>query len=85
MSPAKRRLLFERLRDLDPHPKSELEYGTPFELLVAVVLSAQATDKSVNKATAKLYPVANTPAKIAAPSASRYDVRAAPALRPRRR
>ena len=66
MSPAKRRLLFERLRDLDPHPKSELEYGTPFELLVAVVLSAQATDKSVNKATAKLYPVANTPAKIAA-------------------
>jgi endonuclease-3 len=66
LSPAKRRLLFERLRDLDPHPKSELEYGTPFELLVAVVLSAQATDKSVNKATAKLYPVANTPAKIAA-------------------
>ena len=65
MSPAKRRLLFERLRDLDPHPKSELEFATPFELLVAVVLSAQATDKSVNKATAKLYPVANTPAKIA--------------------
>ena len=65
MSPAKRRLLFERLRALDPHPKSELEFTTPFELLVAVVLSAQATDKSVNKATAKLYPVANTPAKIA--------------------
>jgi endonuclease III len=66
LSPAKRRLLFERLRDLDPHPKSELEFTTPYELLVAVVLSAQATDKSVNKATAKLYPVANTPATIAA-------------------
>jgi endonuclease-3 len=66
MSPAKRRILFERLRDLDPHPKSELDFTTPYELLVAVVLSAQATDKGVNKATAKLYPVANTPAKIAA-------------------
>jgi endonuclease-3 len=66
VSPAKRRVLFERLRDLDPHPKSELAFGTPFELLVSVVLSAQATDKSVNKATAKLYRVANTPAKIAA-------------------
>jgi endonuclease-3 len=66
VSPAKRRLLFERLRDLDPHPQSELEFHTPFELLVAVVLSAQATDKSVNKATAKLYAVANTPATIAA-------------------
>ena len=66
MSPAKRRILFERLRDLDPHPKSELHFTTPYELLVAVVLSAQATDKGVNKATAKLYPVANTPAKIAA-------------------
>ena len=49
-----------------PEPKSELEYATPYELLVAVVLSAQATDKSVNLATAKLFPVANTPAKIAA-------------------
>src|SRR5436190_21938540 len=65
MSPAKRRTLFERLAALDPHPKSELEYSTPFELLVAVVLSAQSTDKGVNKATAKLFPVANTPAAIA--------------------
>jgi endonuclease-3 len=64
MSPAKRRLLFERLRALDPHPKSELEHKSPFELLVSVVLSAQATDKSVNRATARLYPVANTPARI---------------------
>ena len=65
MSPAKRRTLFERLRALDPHPKSELDYATPFELLVAVVLSAQATDKGVNKATAKLFPVARTPAAFA--------------------
>jgi endonuclease III len=64
MSPARRRTLFERLAALDPHPKSELEYSTPFELLVSVVLSAQATDKGVNKATAKLYRVANTPAAI---------------------
>jgi len=64
MSPAKRRELFERLAALDPHPKSELEYATPFELLVAVVLSAQATDKSVNKATARLYPKARTPAAM---------------------
>ena len=64
MSPAKRRTLFERLAALDPHPKSELEYSTPFELLVSVVLSAQATDKGVNKATAKLYRVASTPAAI---------------------
>ncbi len=66
MSPAKRREMFVRLRALDPHPKSELEYGSPFELLVAVVLSAQATDKSVNKATARLFPVARTPARLAA-------------------
>src|SRR3546814_1278205 len=52
--------------DLDPDPKTELEYSTPFELLVAVVLSAQATDVGVNKATRKLYPVANTPAAILA-------------------
>jgi len=64
MSPAKRHLLFERLRALDPNPKSELTYATPFELLVSVVLSAQATDKSVNKATAKLFTVANTPAAM---------------------
>jgi endonuclease III len=57
-------MLFERLRSLDPNPKSELEYSTPFELLVSVVLSAQATDKGVNKATEKLYRVANTPAAM---------------------
>jgi endonuclease-3 len=56
--------LFSRLRELDPHPTTELVYSTPFELLVAVVLSAQATDVGVNKATRKLYPVANTPQAI---------------------
>jgi endonuclease-3 len=56
--------LFTRLRELDPHPTTELLYGTPFELLVAVVLSAQATDVGVNKATRKLFPVANTPQAI---------------------
>jgi len=56
--------LFSRLRELDPHPTTELAYTTPFELLVAVVLSAQATDVGVNKATKKLYPVANTPQAI---------------------
>ncbi len=61
MNPAKRREIFERLRRQNPNPRSELEYGTPYELLVAVVLSAQATDKSVNLATAKLFPVASTP------------------------
>jgi len=58
--------LFARLRELDPAPTTELDYSTPFELLVAVVLSAQATDVGVNKATRKLYPVANTPATILA-------------------
>ena len=58
--------LFTRLRDANPHPTTELEYTTPFELLVAVVLSAQATDVGVNKATRKLYPIANTPAAILA-------------------
>ena len=53
--------LFTRLRELNPHPTTELVYSTPFELLVAVVLSAQATDVGVNKATRRLYPVANTP------------------------
>jgi endonuclease III len=62
MNPHKRRQIFERLRAANPHPRSELQYRSPFELLVAVVLSAQATDKGVNKATARLYPVANTPA-----------------------
>ncbi len=65
MNMAKRRAIYERLRAANPHPKSELDYSTPFELLVAVVLSAQATDKGVNKATAKLFKVANTPATIA--------------------
>ena len=64
MNPDKRRQIFERLRAADPHPKSELVYRTPYELLVAVVLSAQATDKSVNLATAKLFPVANTPEQM---------------------
>ncbi|WP_300616989.1 endonuclease III [Dokdonella sp.] len=58
--------LFRRLRDLDPSPTTELVYTTPFELLVAVTLSAQATDVGVNKATKKLFPVANTPQAIAA-------------------
>ncbi len=53
--------MFTRLRELNPHPKTELEYSAPFELLVAVALSAQATDVGVNKATRKLFPVANTP------------------------
>jgi endonuclease-3 len=66
VNPAKRRAIFERLRAANPHPTTELEYTTPFELLVAVVLSAQATDKSVNLATRRLFAVANTPAAIAA-------------------
>ena len=65
MNPQKRRAIFERFRAANPQPKTELVYRTPYELLVAVVLSAQATDKSVNLATAKLFPVANTPAKMA--------------------
>ena len=64
MNPAKRQAIFERLRAANPNPKTELEYTTPFELLIAVLLSAQATDVGVNKATRKLYPVANTPAAI---------------------
>ncbi|HLI17433.1 MAG TPA: endonuclease III [Rhodanobacteraceae bacterium] len=58
--------LFRRLRDLDPDPTTELEYRTPFELLVAVILSAQATDRGVNKATKRLFPIANTPERILA-------------------
>jgi endonuclease-3 len=61
MKPAARQELFARLRELDPHPKTELSYASPFELLVAVMLSAQATDIGVNKATKKLFPIANTP------------------------
>jgi len=61
---AKRHEIFRRLHEDNPEPKTELAYSTPFELLVAVTLSAQATDVSVNKATAKLFPVANTPETI---------------------
>jgi endonuclease III len=64
MKPAQRHEFFRRMQELNPHPKSDLEYSTPFELLIAVILSAQATDKSVNVATTKLYRVANTPQKI---------------------
>ena len=66
MSPEKRRKLFERLRSANPHPTTELAYTTPFELLVSVVLSAQATDKSVNAATEELYRDANTPQAVLA-------------------
>ena len=66
MNPQKRRDLYQRLRAGNPAPKTELRYDSVFELLVAVVLSAQATDVSVNKATARLYPVANTPQAILA-------------------
>ena len=65
MNPAKRRELFSRLRAQNPEPRSELSYRSPFELLVAVILSAQATDKSVNLATPRLFAVADTPAKMA--------------------
>ena len=61
MNPARRHEIYSRLRAANPHPKSELDYRTPYELLVAVVLSAQATDKSVNLATAKLFAAAHTP------------------------
>jgi endonuclease III len=64
MNPAKRREIFQRLQQQNPHPTTELEYSTPFELLIAVLLSAQATDISVNAATRLLYPVANTPEKM---------------------
>ena len=64
MNAAKRREIFLRLQAANPHPTTELEYHTPFELLVAVILSAQATDKSVNLATRELFPVANTPQKM---------------------
>ena len=66
MNAAKRLEILTRLRAAHPNPTTELEYSTPFELLVAVILSAQATDKGVNLATRKLFPVANTPAAIAA-------------------
>jgi endonuclease-3 len=61
---AERQAFFERLKSVTPEPKTELNYRSPFELLVAVILSAQATDVGVNKATKKLFPVANTPRAI---------------------
>ncbi|MBK0099489.1 endonuclease III [Erwinia sp. S63] len=66
MNKDKRLQILTRLRDDNPHPTTELYFSSPFELLIAVLLSAQATDVSVNKATAKMYPVANTPAAILA-------------------
>ena len=66
MKPAERHEFFRRLQEINPHPKSDLAYQSSFELLVAVILSAQATDKSVNIATRKLFPVANTPETIVA-------------------
>ena len=64
MKPADRQEFFRRLRENDPAPTTELDYGTPFELLVSVILSAQATDVGVNKATRRLFPRANTPEAI---------------------
>ena len=66
MNPQKRQEIFARFRAANPHPRTELIYASPFELLVAVILSAQATDKGVNKATAELFRVANTPAAVLA-------------------
>ena len=66
MNAQKRLEIFTRLRNENPEPRTELAWSTPFELLIAVLLSAQATDVGVNKATAKLYPVANTPESIRA-------------------
>ena len=66
MKPVDRYELFRRLREVNPNPRTELVYASPFELLIAVILSAQATDVSVNKATRRLYVVANTPAAIIA-------------------
>ena len=64
MNPAAREAFFERLSTINPHPTTELEFNTPFELLVAVTLSAQATDVGVNKATRRLFAIANTPQAI---------------------
>jgi len=66
MNKEKRIEIFSRFRDVNPKPETELNYSSPFELLIAVILSAQATDVGVNKATDKLYPVANTPEAILA-------------------
>ncbi|WP_345813364.1 endonuclease III [Paraburkholderia sp. PREW-6R] len=64
MNANKRRAIYETFQSIDPHPTTELEYTTPFELLIAVLLSAQATDVSVNKAMRQMFPVANTPRKV---------------------
>lgn len=66
MNKEKRKAIYERFQERDPHPTTELYYETPFELLIAVILSAQATDVGVNKATAKLFPIANTAEAILA-------------------
>src|SRR5580700_8413527 len=66
MNSKKRHAIFETLQSLNPHPTTELEHESPFELLISVMLSAQATDVSVNKAMRRMYPVANTPAKVLA-------------------
>jgi endonuclease-3 len=66
MNAQKRRAIYETLQSLNPHPTTELEYKTPFQLLIAVMLSAQATDVGVNKATRRLFPVAGTPQAILA-------------------
>jgi len=66
MNKVKRQEIFERLRAANPSPTTELDYASPFELLIAVILSAQATDKGVNKATARLFPEANTPEAVCA-------------------
>src|SRR3989440_5715456 len=73
MNPQKRREIFRRFRAANPNPTTELKYRTPYELLVAVVLSAQATDKSVNKATAVLFEKFNTPEKMATLEPSRLE------------
>jgi endonuclease III len=73
MNAGKRRQIFERLRSANPHPQTELVYRTPFELLVAVVLSAQATDRSVNAATPALFAEAGTPQRMAALGAARIE------------
>ena len=64
MNREKRVAIYSKLRELNPHPDTELRYDNPFQLLIAVILSAQATDVSVNKATEKLYPIASTPEQI---------------------
>jgi len=73
MNPAKRAEIYRRLQAANPHPTTELKYSNPFELLVAVVLSAQATDKSVNAATAVLFKEFNTPEKLAALGAEKLE------------